>query len=459
MKTIINFKKILLIILIGSYTLVNLCFAKTIPYATGGSSDTIPPVITLGGKDTVHVEILGNYTEEGAIAMDNVDGDISYALVLTGSVNTLAIGVYTLTYTVKDAAGNKSSMIRVVIVADTQIPVISNSDANVSNEVKVQIGSTFINNTKVTDNFDSPKLIETLGSSGNVNAQIMGVYPIEYNATDQSGNKAVTQIYKFKVDDFISPTIELNTLETITWSVNTVYVPVEPTIKDNFYPLSQITVTRTDNINIYRLGVYYEEYLAIDASGNASIRRRYVRIIDDEAPVINGKYLQVAKFSTPDLTEGLTIMDNFDSPHSLFPRLKVLFDNVNTSVDGMYIVTFQVSDLSGNLSKPFERDIIVGSPNLSDGASHPAGFNKNERIKIYPNPSSGVINLETKFESPENMEIQIYNHTGKLVAQFNGNHSMIGIQTLDLSKESAGLYSVRVWTNTNTFSQKILIIK
>lgn len=459
MKTKINFKKILLIILIGSYTIVNFCFAKTIPYATGGSSDTIPPVITLGGQDTVHIEILGNYTEEGAIAIDNVDGDISYALVLTGSVNTLAIGVYTLTYNVKDAAGNKSSMIRVVIVADTQIPVISNSDANVSNEVKVQIGSTFINHTKVTDNFDSPKLIETFGSSGNVNAQIMGVYPIEYNATDQSGNKAVTQIYKFKVDDFISPTIELNTLETITWSVNTIYVPVEPTIKDNFYPLSQITVTRTDNINIYRLGVYYEEYLAIDASGNASIRRRYVRIIDEEAPVINGKYLQVAKFSTPDLTEGLTITDNFDAPHSLFPRLKVLFDNVNTSVDGMYIVTFQVSDLSGNLSKPFERDIIVGSPNLSDGASHPAGFDKNERIKIYPNPSSGIFYIVNNPGLQETMEFRIYTGTGKLVTDFKESIQKDEIKTIDLISLPAGLYNITIRSGASFTAQKISIVK
>lgn len=86
--------------------------------------DTIAPVITLLGNNpdsiTRHTTA---YTDPGATALDNIDGDISANIIVTGSVDTSAAGTYTLTYTVSDAWGNISSTTRTVVVKDTTILV------------------------------------------------------------------------------------------------------------------------------------------------------------------------------------------------------------------------------------------------------------------------------------------------------------------------------------------------
>ena len=78
--------------------------------------DTTPPVITLTGGSTV-TRYRGNvWVEPGYTAIDNVDGNITSRVVVTGTVNTAVIGTYILTYTVSDNAGNIASVTRTVNV-------------------------------------------------------------------------------------------------------------------------------------------------------------------------------------------------------------------------------------------------------------------------------------------------------------------------------------------------------
>ena len=82
-----------------------------------GTPDTTPPVITLTGASTINLEVGDTYTELGATATDNQDGDISSSIVITGTVNTNAAGTYTRFYNVSDSAGNAASQVtRTVIV-------------------------------------------------------------------------------------------------------------------------------------------------------------------------------------------------------------------------------------------------------------------------------------------------------------------------------------------------------
>ncbi len=70
--------------------------------------DTVAPVITLNGDNPMQVVIGENYVEPGVIATDNKDGDLSNAVVISGSVNTEELGTYYITYNVSDLAGNNA---------------------------------------------------------------------------------------------------------------------------------------------------------------------------------------------------------------------------------------------------------------------------------------------------------------------------------------------------------------
>lgn len=84
-----------------------------------GTPDTTPPVITLTGASTINLEVGDTYTELGATATDNEDGDISSNIVITGTVNTNTAGTYTRFYNVSDSAGNAASQVtRTVIVTE-----------------------------------------------------------------------------------------------------------------------------------------------------------------------------------------------------------------------------------------------------------------------------------------------------------------------------------------------------
>jgi hypothetical protein len=73
--------------------------------------DTTAPVITLVGNNPLEVMQGATYQEPGATATDDRDGDLSAQLVITGSVNTAAIGEYTRFYNVSDSAGNAAETV------------------------------------------------------------------------------------------------------------------------------------------------------------------------------------------------------------------------------------------------------------------------------------------------------------------------------------------------------------
>jgi endonuclease G len=86
--------------------------------------DTIPPVITLVGGASVTTPLGSPWTDPGATALDSRAGDLTSQIVRTGTVNTAAIGTYTVTYTVSDGV-NTAAATRIVHVADQAAPVIS----------------------------------------------------------------------------------------------------------------------------------------------------------------------------------------------------------------------------------------------------------------------------------------------------------------------------------------------
>ncbi len=70
--------------------------------------DNVAPVITLKGDSITQLKLGVVFTDSGYTATDNIDGDISSKVVVTGNVNPSVSGVYKLHYNVSDKAGNKA---------------------------------------------------------------------------------------------------------------------------------------------------------------------------------------------------------------------------------------------------------------------------------------------------------------------------------------------------------------
>jgi hypothetical protein len=64
----------------------------------------------------MNIYIDWNFDDPGATATDLEDGDLTNQIQTAGNVNTSAPGVYTLTYTVIDSAGNRAQAQRIVRV-------------------------------------------------------------------------------------------------------------------------------------------------------------------------------------------------------------------------------------------------------------------------------------------------------------------------------------------------------
>jgi hypothetical protein len=85
--------------------------------STPASTDTTSPVVTLSGAALMEITEGGVFIDSGATATDDIDGDLTAKIIVTGMVDTSTAGVYTLTYSATDAAGNTGSTSRTVTVA------------------------------------------------------------------------------------------------------------------------------------------------------------------------------------------------------------------------------------------------------------------------------------------------------------------------------------------------------
>lgn len=79
-------------------------------------ADTTSPVIALNNAADITISLGDPYTDAGATATDDTDGDLTSAIIIDNTVNTNVAGTYTVSYSVKDAANNAASAVRTVRV-------------------------------------------------------------------------------------------------------------------------------------------------------------------------------------------------------------------------------------------------------------------------------------------------------------------------------------------------------
>ena len=80
--------------------------------------DSEPPIITLLGENPQVMFLDDVYQELGAIATDNIDGNITNSITISSNVNVSESGSYNVIYNVVDSSNNSSIATRAVNITD-----------------------------------------------------------------------------------------------------------------------------------------------------------------------------------------------------------------------------------------------------------------------------------------------------------------------------------------------------
>ncbi|MEK3969044.1 S-layer homology domain-containing protein [Paenibacillus sp. FSL H7-0323] len=170
--------------------------------------DTVQPLITLLGDAIVNLHIGSEYTDAGATAYDDKDGDITDRITTTVSsevygvtaLDTAKADIYTFHYNVSDTAGNEAEEVtRKVVVAldpDVMKPVIT-----LLGEPSIQLenGASYMDaGATAVDDRDgdiTEHIVATITKNEEnvlaLDTKAAGIYTYHYNVSDAAGNAAI----------------------------------------------------------------------------------------------------------------------------------------------------------------------------------------------------------------------------------------------------------------------------
>ncbi|MEE2947086.1 MAG: DUF5011 domain-containing protein, partial [Verrucomicrobiota bacterium] len=247
--------------------------------------DVVPPVITLNGSPSVTISVGGDYTDAGATAHDNSDGDISSLIQVSGVILTGKLGIYTMTFNVKDKSGNAAEkVIRTITVEDQTSPVMT---LNGSQAVTIQFGDVYEDaGATARDNVDG-NVTSSIQVTGADNVNQPGVHTITFNVKDKSGNASVPVVRTVTVVDDVPPVITLNGSLSVTIYVGETYTDAGATAWDNADGDISSLIEVSGIIPTGSPGVFTRTYKVRDQSGNtAESLVRIIRVIEYGPPAL-----------------------------------------------------------------------------------------------------------------------------------------------------------------------------
>jgi len=136
--------------------------------------DTIKPTIHINGSADIKIFIGDSYKDQGATAEDRYLGvttDLTGQIDTVNNVDTKKAGTYTVQYSVSDAAGNKSTVSRTVIVSSYPVveKIITPQQQDNNNSNKTSKNITDI--VKTTKEFTQEAVVITQTSVGDISTK------------------------------------------------------------------------------------------------------------------------------------------------------------------------------------------------------------------------------------------------------------------------------------------------
>lgn len=337
-------KWLLGLLMVLSIVILVACDGTVPPDGEEDDLDTIAPLINGVVDATIN---LGDPFDpmHNVTATDNVDGNLTAAIIVTGSVNVNEAGTYVLTYTVSDEAGNETVAERTITVlaADTSDLYIINGDFSkpleenwahwageggastvsiVNGEAVVDI--TANGNFWYSTQFNQSGLTITQGK----------MYRLEFDARADIARGIVVKLEDSTFFGYIDELVNLTTtMETYVYE----FFVVKATItngKLNF-GLGNMTSRGVDAGALTK--VYFDNIVFTEIDPGE----------DDVAPVILGATdKNIAVNDAFDPLEGITVSDNRDI--TLTVEDIVVSGTIDITTPGEYVLTYTLVDASGN---------------------------------------------------------------------------------------------------------------
>ena len=307
--------------------------------------DTVAPLlfgvtdIVVDQGDTVFTLL------SGISAIDNIDGTITSRITTSGAFDINVIGTYTVTYSVSDNAGNITTATRQIIVREkpkNELYIINGdfseplsgswthwageggaSTATIVEGV-LQYNITAVGGQWWSNQFAQPNLKITQGKN----------YKLTFDAKADIARGMVVKLENSAYVGYLEENVML-TNEWATYEIE-FFVTMDSITNGKLIFGAGTMAGRLENANATTI-IYMD-----------NIQFQEIEISDDEtAPVITGADDKtIATGDAFDPLEGITVSDNQDV--TLTPADIVITGTVNTEVVGEYVLTYVLTDASGN---------------------------------------------------------------------------------------------------------------
>jgi len=328
--------------------------------------DNEPPVITVLGNNPAYIEQGYTYTDAGATALDNMQGNVTSKIVTVNNVNTKVVGNYMITYDVCDSLNNcaPTSTRLVVVTKDNTKPEITLIGGD---PLYYNVNDPFVDKDYTATDLVDGDLTAKVVITHNVDAYKLGTYTATYTVTDNAGLTDTKQ-RNVVIKDVEAPSISLIGDAVIYHPIMTSFTDPGVNYSDNYWPNNKIIFDKKGVVDTTKIGTYVLSYSVTDFSGNGpnSVTRTVI-VYDSIAPLAEliGADEVVLEVNEPWYDPGIKVTDN--SVIGFVYEITGSFYNSFTAVNGkfvpnkigLYTIFYLVKDEAGNSSDMIPRVVNV----------------------------------------------------------------------------------------------------
>lgn len=234
--------------------------------------DTVCPIITLQGNPNQITNPGLGYEEEGFVAVDNYDGDLTHMVSIDEKEGNRI-------YTVTDSSGNRTSVERIIQYKDEIAPVLTLTNQN---SISINKGETFREPGFAAMDETDGELTQSVWMEGSVDTNTYGTYQLIYRVKDAAGNTAEA-VRNIRVGDFKAPSLYLKGETSLYIKAGTAYIEPGYTANDNVDGEITKRVSVSGRVDTEKMGINTLTYTVTDQYGNRATAERTVYVYQKQA--------------------------------------------------------------------------------------------------------------------------------------------------------------------------------